>query len=66
MTPRRAGALVLAAAVAAAAAILASQLFVAPVVGLADNGDYERVMGYAGFQHTTTDSAQRYYTFLRT
>jgi len=66
LTPRRAGALVLAAAVAAAAAILASQLFVAPVVGLADNGDYERVMGYAGFQHTTTDSAQRYYTFLRT
>jgi hypothetical protein len=66
LTPRRAHALVLAAALAAAAAILASQLLVPPVVGLADNGDYERVMGYAGFQHTTTDSAQRYFSFLRT
>jgi hypothetical protein len=66
VTPRRAHALVLAASLAAAAAILASQLFVRPVVGLADNGDYERIMGYAGFQHTTADSAERYFTFLRT
>jgi len=55
-----------AAAVAVAAAILASQLLVPPVVGLADNGDYERVMGYAGFQHSTDIDAERYFSFLRT
>lgn len=62
----RAHALILAAALAAAAAILSIQLLVPPVIGLADNGDYERVMGYAGFQHTTADPAARYYVFLRT
>ena len=36
-----------------------------PIVGLADNRDYERVMGYAGFQHTTAVSAERYFSFLR-
>ena len=42
----RANALILAAALSVAAVILAAQLFVPPVVGLADNGDYERVMQY--------------------
>lgn len=56
----------LAAVLVAAAAILSVQLFVPPVVGLADNGDYERVIGYAGFQHTTADPAERYFSFLRT
>ncbi len=64
--PRRVNAAILAAAVTAAAAILSLQLFVAPVVGLADNRDYERVMGYAGFQHTTEVGAERYFSFLRT
>jgi hypothetical protein len=58
--------LLLAAALIAAAAALAVQLFVPPVVGLADNGDYQRVMGYAGFRHTTFDDAERYFGFLRT
>lgn len=62
----RVHALILAAALGAAAAILASQLLIPPVVGLADNGDFERVMGYAGFQHTTSDSAERYFAFVRT
>jgi hypothetical protein len=57
---------ILAAAVATAALILALQLFVQPVVGLADNRDYERVIGYAGFQHTTDVTAERYFSFLRT
>ena len=56
----------LVAALAVAAAILSIQLFVPPVVGLADNRDYERVMGYAGFQHTTEVPAERYFSFLRT
>jgi hypothetical protein len=55
-----------AAALTASAAILAAQLLVPPVVGLADNRDYERVMGYAGFQHTTEVPAERYFSFLRT
>jgi len=64
--PSRANAIVLGLSLTAAAAILALQLFVPPVVGLADNRDYERVMGYAGFQHTTADAAERYFSFLRT
>jgi hypothetical protein len=64
--PSRLNAAILAAALAVAAAILAAQLFVPPVVGLADNRDYERVMGYAGFQHTTDVPAERYFSFLRT
>ncbi len=64
--PRHVNAAILAAALAVAAAILAVQLFVPPVVGLADNGDYQRVMGYAGFQHTTGVAAERYFSFLRT
>jgi hypothetical protein len=57
---------ILAAVLTVAAAILSSQLFVAPIVGLADNRDYERVMGYAGFQHTTDVYGERYFSFLRT
>jgi hypothetical protein len=63
---RRWNAALLTAGLAVAAAILSLQLFVPPVVGLADNRDYERVMGYAGFQHTTDVGAERYFTFLRT
>lgn len=53
-------------AVAAALAVLALQLLVPPVSGLADNGDYQRVMGYAGFDHSTDVYAERYFSFLRT
>lgn len=63
MTANRA---ILAAALITAAAIVSLQLFVPPVVGLADNRDYERVIGYAGFQHTTDVPAERYFSFLRT
>ncbi len=54
------------AAVAAALLLLSAQLFVPPVSGLADNGDYQRVMGYAGFDHSTDSYAERYFSFLRT
>jgi hypothetical protein len=60
-----AGVVLLAAALVIAAAVLSLQLFVPPIIGLADNRDYERVMGYAGFQHTTADPAERYFGFLR-
>jgi hypothetical protein len=61
-----ANAAILAAALAVAAAFVSIQLFVPPVVGLPDNGDYQRVMGYAGFRHTTDSYAERYFSFLRT
>ena len=64
--PRTANRWIVAAAVAAAAVVLAAQLLVAPVQGLADNGDYQRVMGYAGFEHSTDVYAERYFSFLRT
>ena len=57
---------IVAAAVGAAALILSAQLLVPPVQGLADNGDYQRVMGYAGFDHSTDVYAERYFSFLRT
>jgi hypothetical protein len=53
-------------AVAAGLTVLALQLLVPPVTGLADNGDYQRVMGYAGFDHSTDSYADRYLSFLRT
>jgi hypothetical protein len=66
MSPRSREAALLAAVLAVAAAILSVQLFMPPVIGLADNRDYERVIGYAGFQHTTADPAERYFSFVRT
>ncbi len=53
-------------ALAAAAAILASQLLVPPVVGLANNGDFEKVMGYAGFQYLPGSAADRFYSWIQT
>gem|GEM_PF-160326 len=49
------------AAVALAAALLAFQLLVPPIVGLADEGDCERVMGYAGFRYPTESFDEKYY-----
>jgi hypothetical protein len=62
---RSANTLLLLAALGVAGGILCAQLLVPPVVGLADNGDYQRIMGYAGFQRTTSDY-ERYFAFLRT
>jgi len=53
-------------AVAAALTVLALELLVPPVIGLADNGDYHRVMGYAGFDHSVVERADRYFAFLQT
>jgi hypothetical protein len=50
-----------AATVVAAALLLAFQLFVPPIVGLADEGDEERVMGYAGFRYPTDIRGNNYY-----
>lgn len=65
-TPAAANRWIAGAAVAAALSLLGAQLLVPPVAGLADNGDYQRVMGYAGFEHSTDSYAERYFSFLRT
>jgi hypothetical protein len=40
-----------AAAVAAAAVLVSAQLFVPPIIGLANNGDFGRIMEYAGLRY---------------
>jgi hypothetical protein len=39
------------AAVAAAAVLVSAQLFVRPIIGLANNGDFGRIMEYAGLRY---------------
>jgi hypothetical protein len=63
---RRRNRVVVAAAVACAALALGLQLLVPPVIGLADNGDYGRVMYPAGFAHSTGRYEDLYFAFLRT
>lgn len=62
----RRAALVTTLAVGAAAAILTAQLLVPPIVGLADNGDFERVMGYVGFRHVSDEYLDRYWAWANT
>ncbi len=56
--------LVTLAAVAAAAAILAAQLLVPPIVGLPNNGQFERVLGYAGLNYQSDASEDKYFTHI--
>ena len=49
--------------VAIAAAIII-QLFVPPIVGVADNGDYDRVLGPLGLEPTVTEWSDRYFDHL--
>jgi len=51
-------------AAAASAAILAAQLLVKPIVGLANNGDFERVMSYAGLRYTSDRYEDKYFTHV--
>ena len=53
-------------ALAAAGAILSLQLFVHPIVGLANNGDFEKVMGYAGFQYLPGPVDEHFYSWIQT
>jgi hypothetical protein len=52
--------------VAAGAVLLSVQLLVPPVIGLANNGDFERVMGPVGFQYLTQDRAEKYFSWINT
>ncbi len=54
------------AAVGVAALILTVQLLVPPIVGLANNGDFEKVMGYAGFGYGTETFEEKYFSWIVT
>jgi hypothetical protein len=49
------------AAVLAGAAILSAELLIPPILGLANNGDFEKVMGYAGIQYRETAYNDKYH-----
>lgn len=40
------------------------QLLLPPIVGLADNGDFERLMGRVGLQYTSEDREDRYFRYI--
>lgn len=44
--------------------IIAYQLLIPPAIGLADNGDYSRVMGPLGLQYTATSRDERYFNYF--
>ena len=52
------------AAVAAAALILGVELLAPPLIGLADNGDFEKVMGPVGLQYRETSDEAKYYRYV--
>jgi hypothetical protein len=52
--------------VAAAAILLSVQLLVPPVIGLANNADFEKVMGYVGFQYLPDSYQERYFSWVLT
>jgi hypothetical protein len=58
--------LVSCAAVGSAAVLLTLQLLVPPIVGLANEGDFERVMGYAGLNYRTEGYQEKYYGHITT
>jgi hypothetical protein len=48
----------------AAAGIVAAQLFVHPIVGLADNGDFGKIMAPAGLGYASDDPSLRYWRWV--
>jgi len=52
------------ACIVVAGVILAAQLLVPPIVGLADNHDYDRVMGWFGMVPAGIPEDQRYVDFV--
>jgi hypothetical protein len=62
----RSNRLIAGAAVALSAIALTLQLLIPPIVGLANEGDFERVMGYAGFQYLTQERSEKFYEHIVT
>jgi hypothetical protein len=63
--PSRRSALLVAGALAAAAAALVTTLMIPPIVGLADNGDFDRVMLPAGLRSLARDYEDRYFHWMQ-
>ena len=46
------------------AALLVGQLLIPPIVGLADQGDFDRLWRWFGIESAVTDPEQRYFRYL--
>ena len=46
------------------AAILVYQLFIPPSIGLADNGDFSRILGAVGLEYSTSDLDARHFNYF--
>jgi len=44
--------------------IVAVQLFWPPIIGLASNGDFERLMHWGKFEYVTNDSSEKYFNWV--
>lgn len=53
-----------AAAVALAAAIIVSLLMVKPIIGVADNGDFGRIMGSTGLEYMSNEYNDKYFGYM--
>ncbi len=51
-------------AVALMACVIGYQLFVPPVVGLANNGDFERLMDRVGLQYVVSNYSDKYFNYI--
>ena len=61
----RANLILLAATLLVAGAILTATLLVPPIVGLADNGDSDRVLNPAGLEHESARDEERYFQWMQ-
>jgi hypothetical protein len=50
--------------VAIIAAILVYQLFIPPSIGMADNGDFSRIMGAVGLEYSTDNRDDRHFNYF--
>ncbi len=46
------------------ACLIGRQLLLPPIIGLADNGDFERLMGQVGVRYLTEDYDERYFRYI--
>ncbi len=51
-------------ALAIIAAILVYQLFIPPSIGMADNGDFSRILGAVGLEYSTDNLADRHFNYF--
>ncbi len=52
------------AVLAATAVILFCQLIVPPIIGLADNGDFDKILGLVGLKHAAMSYEERFFHYI--